>query len=131
MEYFNKIKEYLLELNYTIIHEDVKESLFIVENDEAGINNLVIDCEGEILIIEQLIMDLPVDDINIYKELLMKNREIVHGAFVLGEGGKQLMFRDTLQLENIDFNELQGTLNSLELLLSEYGNRLLEISKLK
>lgn len=127
---FEKIKEFLVELEYTIVHEDQEEELFVVENESAGINNLIIDCEGDVLIIEQLLMELPVDDKEVYKELLMKNREIVHGAFTLEEEGKKLLFRDTLQLENIDLNELQGTLNSLEMLLSEYGNRLIEISKL-
>ncbi len=128
---FEKVKDYLVELEYSIIHEDPEEELFVVENEEAGINNLIIDCEGEILIIEQLIMDLPVDDKEVYKSLLIKNREIVHGAFALDEDGKRLLFRDTLQLENLDFNELQGTLNSLELLLSEFGGKIIEISKLK
>ncbi len=128
---FEKVKDYLVELEYTIIHEDPEEQLFVVENDQAGINNLIIDCEGEILIIEQLIMELPVDDKKVYKELLMKNREIVHGAFAFDEEGKKLLFRDTLQLENLDLNELHGTLNSLELLLSEFGERIIEISKLK
>jgi hypothetical protein len=127
---FEKVKEYLMELEYSIVGENPQEEMFIVEKDEAGINNLIIDCEDEILVIEQLIMDLPTNSVDVYKDLLMKNREIVHGAFALSEDGQKLIFRDTLQLENLDLNELSGTLNSLELLLSEYGNRLIEISKL-
>lgn len=128
---FEKVKEFLIELEYSIVHEDPEEELFVVEKDEAGINNLIIDCEDDILVIEQLIMELKVDDANVYKDLLIKNREIVHGAFALDEHGEKLIFRDTLQLENLDLNELLGTLNSLELLLSEFGTRLIEISKLK
>jgi hypothetical protein len=127
---FEKVKEYLMELEYSIIGENPEEELFIVEKDDAGINNLILDCEDDILIIEQLIMELPVDSAEVYKELLKKNREIVHGAFALSEDGKKLIFRDTLQLENLDLNELLGTLNSLELLLSEFGSKLIEISKL-
>lgn len=127
---FEKVKQYLVELEYSIVGENPEEELFIVEKDEAGINNLIIDCEDDILIIEQLIMELPVESTDVYKDLLKKNREIVHGAFALTEDGKKLIFRDTLQLENLDLNELLGTLNSLELLLSEYGNKLIEISKL-
>lgn len=128
---FEKVRNYLIELEYTIVHDNPDEELFVVENDEAGINNLIIDCEDDILIIEQLIMELPVENADIYKDLLIKNREIVHGAFALNEDGKKLIYRDTLQLKNMDLNELQGTLNALELLLSEYGERLIEISKLK
>jgi hypothetical protein len=58
---------------------------------------------------------------------LKKNREIVHGAFVLDETGKRVLFRDTLQLENLDLNELEGTLNSLKLLIAEYSSELLDM----
>jgi hypothetical protein len=48
---------------------------------------------------------------------------------VLDETGKKVIFRDTLQLENLDQNELEGSLNSLSLLLSEYSTELIEFSK--
>jgi len=61
--------------------------------------------------------------------LLQKNREIVHGAFSLDETGKKLLFRDTLQIENLDLNELEGSINSLKLLMAEYSEHLLEFAK--
>ena len=60
---------------------------------------------------------------------MQKHRDIVHGAFVLDESGEKVIFRDTLQLENLDLNELEGTINSLSLLLSEYSEQILEFSK--
>ncbi|PLX21645.1 MAG: molecular chaperone Tir [Salinivirgaceae bacterium] len=127
---FEKVKGYLTELEYSIVSENPEEELFIVEKGDAGINNLIIDCEDNILVIEQLIMELKTDDKNVYKDLLIMNREIIHGGFSLSEDGKKLIYRDTLELENLDLNELLGTLNALELMLSEYGNKLIEISKL-
>jgi hypothetical protein len=64
-----------------------------------------------------------------FKELLKKNRDIVHGAFVLNETGDKVIFRDTLQLESLDLNELEGSINSLSLLLSEYSEELIKFSK--
>ncbi len=127
--YFSKIKDYLLELEYNILSEDKSEEIVIVENQEAGITNLIIDCEHPILIIELYLFDLKKEDINIYREFLKMNREIIHGAIALDESGKKVLFRDTLQVENLDINELQGTLNSLEVFLSENANKLLEFSK--
>ncbi len=127
--YFSKIKDYLLKLEYNILSEDKTEELVIVENQESGITNLIIDCEHPILIIELYLFDLKKEDINIYREFLKMNREIIHGAIALDESGKKVLFRDTLQIENLDINELQGTLNSLEVFLSENANKLLEISK--
>lgn len=127
--HFDKVKNYLLNLEFNIVHEDIEEELFVVENPEGAISNLVIDCEAPILIIEGVLCELAKDEKEIYVELLKKNREIVHGALVLDESGKKLIFRDTLQLENLDENELEGTLNSLELLLGEYTNKIIEFSK--
>ena len=128
--YFNKVKDYLLNLEYNIVQEDTAEELFVVENPDGGIANLIIDCEDPILIIEGLLFEVNEDNMEIFKALLMKNREIVHGAFTLDETGKKVLFRDTLQLENLDQNELEATLNSLELLLSEYSEQIISYSKL-
>lgn len=128
--YFNKVKDYLLNLEYNIVQEDKAEELFIVENSEGGIANLVVDCEDPILVIEGLLFELSEEKPDIYKSLLIKNREIIHGAFSLDESGKKVIFRDTLQLENLDQNELEATLNSLEMLLSEYSEEIISFSKL-
>nr|WP_320117571.1 YbjN domain-containing protein [uncultured Marinifilum sp.] len=128
--YFNKVKDYLLNLEYNIVQEDKAEELFIVENPDGGIANLVVDCEDPILIIEGLLFELSDENTEIYKSLLMKNREIIHGAFTIDETGKKIIFRDTLQLENLDQNELEATLNSLEMLLSEYSEEIISFSKL-
>ena len=80
---------------------------------------MILDCEGEILIMEQHIFDLDADDQSIYKRLPQINREIVHGAFVLTDTDNKILFRDTLQLANLDINELEGSLNALTLALIE------------
>ena len=127
---FNKIKDFLLDLEYSIVAEDINEELFVVEKLEAGIVNMLIDCEEPILVFEQYLFEMNQDSLDVFKELLMKNREIVHGAFALDESGKKVIFRDTLQIDNIDINEFQGTLNSFEMLMAEYSDKLIEFSKL-
>jgi hypothetical protein len=128
-KHFNKVKNFLFELNYVVKSEIQEDSLMVVENPEAGIDNLIIDCEDPILIIELLLFELKEDNYEVFKNLLQKNREVIHGAFALDGDGKKVVFRDTLQLENLDRNELQGSLNSLEMMLSEYGNELIGFAK--
>ncbi len=128
--YYNKVKDYLLNLEFNIVKEDLAEEIFVVENPEGGIANLIIDCEDPILVIEGVLFELTNENPEIYKALLKKNREIIHGAFVLDQSGKKVLFRDTLQLENLDQNELEATLNSLEMLLSEYSEEIISYSKL-
>lgn len=128
MSIFSTVKNYLIELDYDILEEDPGEELLVVSNEDAGINNLIVDCEDPILIIEYPLFKVQTESMDIYKELLTKNRDIIHGAFALAEDN-MLIFRDTLQLENLDQNELEGTLNSLEILLAEYSERLITLSK--
>lgn len=124
-----KVKNYLLELDYTIVHENVSEELFVIEDKESGIVNMIVDCEDEILIIEQHLFDVKSDNLDMFKLLLQKNREIIHGAFVLDDSGKKVIFRDTLQLESLDINELQASIKSLELMLSEFGDTIISFAK--
>jgi len=125
--YFNKVKNYLLDLEYDIVNEDVEDDVFVVNKEDAGITNMVIACADPILIIEQFLFNLKGKP-EVYKELLIKNRDIIHGAFVLDETGEKVIFRDTLQIENLDLNELEGSLNSLSLLLSEYSDEMIKFS---
>ena len=91
----------------------------------TGLKNMIIDCEEPIVVIEQVIMNVPEKTDTLYKRLLKFNRELVHGAFALDEDEKYIIFRDTLQLENLDRNELEGSIHALSLALSEYGTELL------
>ncbi len=129
MDYFEKVKSFLLEMEFDITQQDPDEELVLVDKEEEGIKNLMVDCEDPILIIEQYLFTIKNESATLFRELLKKNREIVHGAFVLDETGTKVLFRDTLQLENLDFNELEGSINSLSLLMSEYYNELIKFSK--
>lgn len=123
---FELVKQYLNDMNMAIVEEDPEQELVVVENESEGIKNLIIDCEPPIVIIEQFIMRIQSPDIAFYRRLLQMNRELVHGAFALDDTGEMLLFRDTLQLANLDSNELEGSVNSLSLAMSEYGGELLE-----
>ena len=126
---FDKVRDYLIELDYSIVKEDKEDAVFVVESEVDGIKNLVIGCADPILIMEQHLFEITNPKNDVYKQLLVKNRDLVHGAFVLDEGGTKVLFRDTLQLENLDLNELEGSLNSLSLLLSEYSDEIIKFSK--
>ncbi|MCP4657854.1 MAG: YbjN domain-containing protein [bacterium] len=124
-EKFELVKSYLLDLDLKITEENSAEELVIVEDEDSGIKNLVIDCEEPIVILEQLIMEIPSDTSEFFRRLLQINRTLVHGAFVLDEDGRYIFFRDTLQLENLDANELEGSISALSLALAENGDELL------
>lgn len=126
---FDTVKSYLVDLQLSIIREDPAEGLAIVEDEERGIKNLVVDCEDPIVIFEQIIMLVPAQPGDLFRRLLQMNRTLVHGAFALDEEGKRVLFRDTLQLANLDLNEVEGTIEALSLALVEYADELISFSR--
>ena len=122
----DQVRDYVLELGLAIESEIPEEVILIVNDEDRAISHLVIDCEDTILVLEQLIVELPSTvDSSVYKRLLQINRTLIFGAFVLNEEGDTLVYRNTLALENLDLNELEGTLNALTLALAENGEELL------
>lgn len=128
-ESFNQVKDFLYELDYNIVSENEEEHVLVISKEDDGINNMVLVCDEPILIIEQFLLDVNKEDLGFFKKLLVKNRDIIHGAFAFNEEGDKLLFRDTLQLENLDRNELEGTLNSFSVLLSEFSDELIDYAK--
>ncbi len=128
-DYFERVKALLLELDLSIVEENEADTLLVVSDESSGINQMILDCEGQILVIEQLILSLERADAAVYRRLLQMNRALVHGAFVLDESGQRLLFRNTLQLENLDLNELEASLQALGLGLAEFGDELLSFAQ--
>lgn len=127
--HFNITRDFLLELNFSVTRENKEDGILVVQKENSGIRNLILGVAPPILIIEQFIFKVNNQNEKIFKSLLQKNRDIIHGAFVLDESGTKVIFRDTLQIENMDLNELEGSLNSLSLLMSEYSEQIIEFSK--
>ena len=75
-------------------------------------------------------MEVPArDSSHFYMRLLQINRSLVHGAFVLDEEARRVYFRDTLQLQNLDLNELEGSIKALSLGLAEVSEELIMFAK--
>jgi hypothetical protein len=127
--HYDRIKNLVQELNYDITHENRPDGVMVVERESVGIKNLILGVAPPILVIEQYLFKINTPNEDLFRKLLQKNRDIIHGAFVLDESGRKVIFRDTLQVENLDLNELEGSFNSLSLLLSEYSEQIIHYSK--
>lgn len=126
---FKKVEKYLADLDFSVVTKNEQEGFFVVESENDGIRNLIIGVTPPILIFEQYLFTLKQDSLQIFKALLLKNRDIIHGAFALTEDGNRVIFRYTLQLHNLDKNEFDAAMNSLSLLLSEYHTQLIHFAK--
>ncbi|MFQ5738012.1 MAG: YbjN domain-containing protein [Acidobacteriota bacterium] len=123
------VKDYVADLDLVVSHEDEAQELIVVNDEENGIKDLIIDCEPPLVILEQLIMPVPGRPGDLYEVLLKMNHTLVHGAFALDEESKRVVFRDTLQLENLDRNELEGSIRALSLAMAEHGVELLKYAR--
>lgn len=128
-EHFKLVKDYLLEMGIPIVREDPAQEIVIVTDEDNGIKDMIIDCEDPILVLEQAIMAVPDRPGDLFKRLLQMNRELVHGAFVLNKDARLVLFRDTLQLEHLDRNELEASIQALGLALVEFSAELLGYAK--
>ena len=129
MSYFDTVKQYLLDLQLSIVSEDPAEGIVVVEDEDRGLKNLVVDCEEPILVFEQIIMPVPSNPGDMFRRLLQMNRCIMQGAFALDEEGKRVLYRNTLQLANLDPNEVEGTIEALSLTLAEFASELIAFHK--
>jgi len=127
--YFLNIEKFIVDIGYSIKYKNRNEGIFVIENEADGVHNLIIGVATPILIFEQYLFAVKSDNMHVFKSLLMKNRDIIHGAFALTEDGSKVIFRYTLQTNNLDFNEFEAAVNSLSLLVSEYSEQLIKFSK--
>ncbi|MGB3587216.1 MAG: YbjN domain-containing protein [Tunicatimonas sp.] len=125
--HFDKVKNYLFDLEFELQSEDAAEGLIVITDEERGISHLILDCEEDILILEQYVFQLKGNDASTLKRLLQINRSLVHGALVLDDENR-VIFRDTLQLENMDRNELESSINSIGLMMAEYAEEFIEFA---
>ncbi|MDF2187412.1 YbjN domain-containing protein [Paraflavitalea sp. CAU 1676] len=130
MNYIDTIEGFAKRLQCRILYKHEPTGILKIDNQPDGIHNLIIGIAPPILIMEQFLFSFKDDHGGMFKKLLQKNRDTIHGAFVINEEGNKVLFRYTMQLENIDFNEFEGALNSLGLLLSEYSQQIIDFSKL-
>ena len=103
--------------------EEVDQDMFLVRSRNGG-TPMVVHFSPPLLLVRMKVMDLPADGgEQLFRTLLELNAtDVVHGAYGIEEG--ELILSDTLELETLDFHELQASLESLQLALSGHMERI-------
>ncbi len=123
---FLKVKEIIADMGLKIVDEIEEEELVVIEDESRGIKGMIVDCEGDMLIIEQ---PLGRFSEKYFKWFLEQSRFLPFGAFVLDEESGTILFRNTLRLDTLDVEEFESTINSLEIFFAEHGDELIKMSK--
>lgn len=112
-------------------YEEVDEGMFLAHGENGGAG-VVVHHSDPVLVLRLKMMDLPADSAHepaeFYRTLLELNAtDIVHGAYGIEEG--ELILTDTLELENLDFTELQASIESLQLAASSHLGMIRELAE--
>jgi hypothetical protein len=106
-------------------YEEVDKGMWLVRGRNSGLP-MVVHHADALLLIRMKLMDLPdIGDgaLALYRTLLELNAsDVVHGAYGLEEN--ELILSDTLELETLDFLELQASIESMELAATGHMERI-------
>lgn len=121
------LESYLIRMDADF--EEVDEGMFLVRTENGGAP-IVVHHSEPVLVIRMKVMDLPADTESLgglYEALLKLNAsDVVHGAYGIEEG--ELILTDTLQLGSLDFEELQASLESVQLAASSHLSHIRELA---
>lgn len=103
-------------------YNEVDEGMYLVRGGTSELP-IVVHYSAPLLLIRMKLMDLPDGGKDLYRTLLELNAtDVVHGAYGIEEG--ELIISDTLELETLDFHELQASMESMELAASAHMDRI-------
>jgi hypothetical protein len=110
-------------------YEEVDEGMYLVRGRNAGFP-MVIHYADALLLLRLKVLDLPESAdgrVDLYRTLLELNAtDLVHGAYGLEDG--ELIISDTLELETLDFHELQASMESIELAAASHMERIRKLA---
>ncbi|MBZ4645184.1 MAG: hypothetical protein PWR27_1773 [Petroclostridium sp.] len=118
MDTKDRIEKFMLDMNLSF--EEIDENTWMIEDELANIDNIVVKLLEPIVLFRVKIMPVPKENREeFYKKLLELNAtDLVHGAYAIE--GDSVIIVDTLQAENLDMNEFQSTIESIGLALIQH-----------
>jgi hypothetical protein len=117
------IEGYLIKMG--VSYDELAANTWMIRDNEDHVDNLVVTLNEPVVVFSVKLADIPegCDRLRLYEELLKLNaREMLHGAY--GLEGNSVVATDTLQAENLDFNEFQASVDALNLSLTTHYRRL-------
>jgi len=109
-------------------YEEVDEGMYLTRGQDGP--PVVVHHADALLLIRIKVMDMPEESdrsLDMYRTLLELNaNEIVHGAYGIEDG--DLILSDTLELETLDFHELQASMESISLAAATHMERIRDLA---
>ena len=117
------VESYLLRTG--LDHSEISEGMWLVEGGGDG-PGIVVHYSPPLVVFRLKVMDLPGDENRcngLFRRLLELNAtDLVHAAYGLEQG--DVILTESLEAENLDFNEFQATLDSFQMALASHFDAL-------
>ena len=101
-------------------YDEVGEDMWIV-HDSSATENIVVRLAGPLVVFRLKVLetDKVKDEAKLYRTLLELNaQEMVHGAYGIADGS--VVVTCSLRVENLDYNEFQGTIDDFTLAITNH-----------
>lgn len=119
------IESFIGRLDGTLTSEEVEKGIWVLTPGDES-TPIVVSFDPPVVVFRVNVMDLPPageTKTELMQKLLELNAEgLVHGAY--GIEGPHVVLSDALQLENLDFNEFQSSVDSIMLALASHMSAL-------
>lgn len=122
------LESYLLRMD--LEHDELDEGMYLVRTRNGELP-LVLNYDPPLLLLRLKVMDVPEGggSADLLRTLLELNAtDVVHGAYGIEDG--DLILSDTLELENLDFTEVQASIESIQLAATGHMARIRELAGL-
>ena len=121
----DQIEEYLIHTELT--YEQVQEGMWLIHDEHDLVDNIVVLHTPPVITFRVKIFeigDVPKEKrARVFEELLRLNaNELVAGAYGLEQDA--IVITDSLQSENLDYNEFQASIDSITLSIREHHGQL-------
>jgi hypothetical protein len=101
--------------------EEIDDGMWVVRVGPNGAG-LVVNFSPPLLVFRAKVLNLPGDEQRrgkLFRRLLELNAtDMVHGAYAIEEG--DVIVTEAMELENLDFNEFQATIDSIQMAISAH-----------
>jgi len=117
------IESYMIRMGVSF--KELGPRTWVIRDSEDLVENLIITLNVPIVVFHVKLLDIPTtcNRLPLFEELLRLNAsEMLHGAY--GLEGDAVVATDTLQAENLDYNEFQASVDALNLCITSHYKRL-------
>ena len=112
------VESFLLRMELEV--EEVEKGMWLVRSGNGA--SMVVHYSPPLVLLRTKVLDVPEDQARctgLYRRLLELNAtDLVHGAYGIEEN--DIILSDSLELENLDFNEFQASVDSMQLAVASH-----------